>query len=247
MRSSLVESLIGQGQRGQVAERVATHSRELVEQTGERSSLRRGDMPETLKLVEGTPVTVLQDEVSTRQPVRAVGMDEVSHDIERTPRALAFVRRDPAIGKVAQQRVNRRRSAGEGGDSLLNHKRSSRSIRHWQQLPYFYTTAMILTTTPGIEGKTIDSYLGIVTGEAILGANIFQDLFANIRDIVGGRSAAYEGELERARQLALDDLKAAAQQVGANAVVGIDLDYEVLGPNNGMLMVSVSGTAVKLR
>lgn len=105
---------------------------------------------------------------------------------------------------------------------------------------------MTLTTTPGIDGKTISNYLGIVTGEAIVGANIFRDLFANIRDIVGGRSAAYEQELARARTIALDELKLAAQQLGADAVVGVDLDYEVLGANNGMLMVSVSGTAVKL-
>lgn len=105
---------------------------------------------------------------------------------------------------------------------------------------------MTLTTTPGIDGKTIGRYLGIVTGEAIVGANIFQDLFANIRDIVGGRSAAYEQELARARTIALDELKNSAQQLGADAVVGIDLDYEVLGANNGMLMVSVSGTAVTL-
>jgi uncharacterized protein YbjQ (UPF0145 family) len=105
---------------------------------------------------------------------------------------------------------------------------------------------MTLTTTPAIDGKTISTYLGIVTGEAIVGANIFRDLFANIRDIVGGRSAAYEQELARARTIALDELKMAAQQLGADAVVGVDLDYEVLGANNGMLMVSVSGTAVKL-
>ncbi len=105
---------------------------------------------------------------------------------------------------------------------------------------------MTVTTTPGIDGRTIGSYLGIVTGEAIVGANIFQDLFANIRDIVGGRSAAYEQELARARTIALEELQAAAQQLGADAVVGVDLDYEVLGANNGMLMVSVSGTAVKL-
>ena len=105
---------------------------------------------------------------------------------------------------------------------------------------------MILTTTPGIDGKALGTYLGIVTGEAIVGANIFRDLVANIRDIVGGRSAAYEQELARARTIALDELKNSAQQLGAHAVVGIDLDYEVLGTNNGMLMVSVSGTAVML-
>jgi uncharacterized protein YbjQ (UPF0145 family) len=105
---------------------------------------------------------------------------------------------------------------------------------------------MILTTTPAIEGRAITSYLGIVTGEAIVGANIFRDLFANIRDIVGGRSAGYERELERARQLALEDLQSNARAVAADAVVGIDIDYEVLGSNNGMLMVSISGTAVKL-
>ena len=103
---------------------------------------------------------------------------------------------------------------------------------------------MTITTTPGIEGKRIREYRGIVTGEAILGANIFRDLFAGVRDIVGGRSGAYEKELRRAREMALTELEAAAQAQGANAVIGVDLDYEVLGANNGMLMVSVSGTAV---
>lgn len=103
---------------------------------------------------------------------------------------------------------------------------------------------MILTTTPTIDGKRIREYRGIVTGEAILGANIFRDLFAGLRDIVGGRSAAYEKELRNARELAMAELSASAQELGANAVVGVDLDYEVLGNNNGMLMVSASGTAV---
>ena len=103
---------------------------------------------------------------------------------------------------------------------------------------------MIITTTPTIEGKRIREYRGIVTGEAILGANIFRDLFASLRDVVGGRSAAYEKELRTARETAMDELTANAQGLGANAVVGVDLDYEVLGQNNGMLMVSVSGTAV---
>jgi len=103
---------------------------------------------------------------------------------------------------------------------------------------------MIVTTTPGIEGKRILSYHGIVTGEAILGANIFKDLFAGIRDIVGGRSATYEAELRKARDLALAELKQAARDAGGNAVVGIDLDYETVGGGGSMLMVSVSGTAV---
>jgi uncharacterized protein YbjQ (UPF0145 family) len=103
---------------------------------------------------------------------------------------------------------------------------------------------MLITTTPTLEGKRIREYRGIVTGEAILGANIFRDLFAGVRDIVGGRSAGYEKELRTARETALAELAANAQQLGANAVVGVDLDYEVLGQNNGMLMVSVSGTAV---
>lgn len=105
---------------------------------------------------------------------------------------------------------------------------------------------MITTTTPSVEGRPIADYLGIVTGEAIMGANVFKDLFAGIRDIVGGRSATYEKELSRARQIALEEMQAAAVQLGANAVVGVDLDYEVLGANSGMLMVSASGTAVKL-
>lgn len=103
---------------------------------------------------------------------------------------------------------------------------------------------MLITTTPSIEGKTIIQYCGIVTGEAIMGANMFKDLFAGIRDLVGGRSATYERELQNARVIALGELKQNAQALGANAVVGVDLDYEVLGQNNGMLMVSASGTAV---
>jgi uncharacterized protein YbjQ (UPF0145 family) len=103
---------------------------------------------------------------------------------------------------------------------------------------------MILTTTPNVEGKRITAYRGIVTGEAILGANIFRDVFAGLRDIVGGRSASYEKELRHAREMAMSEMAASAQAVGANAVVGVDLDYEVLGQANGMLMVNVSGTAV---
>jgi uncharacterized protein YbjQ (UPF0145 family) len=103
---------------------------------------------------------------------------------------------------------------------------------------------MIVTTTPGIEGQRISKYCGVVCGEAILGANIFKDFFAGIRDIVGGRSAAYEKELRRARDLALQEATQAARDAGANALVGVDLDYEVLGQAGGMMMVSVSGTAV---
>ena len=104
---------------------------------------------------------------------------------------------------------------------------------------------MILSTTPSLDGHAILEYKGIVTGEAILGANIFKDLFAGIRDIVGGRSATYERELGQARKVALDELAQAAKDLGANAVVAIDLDYEVLGANQGMLMVTASGTAVR--
>jgi uncharacterized protein YbjQ (UPF0145 family) len=106
---------------------------------------------------------------------------------------------------------------------------------------------VILTTTPTVEGKTISRYHGVVTGEAILGANIFKDFFAGIRDIVGGRSAAYEGELKKAREIAFAELEQAAVDLGANAVIGIDLDYETVGAQAGMLMVSASGTAVTLR
>ena len=103
---------------------------------------------------------------------------------------------------------------------------------------------MLVTTTPNVEGKRITRYYGLVAGEAILGANLFKDFFAGIRDIVGGRSASYEKELQRARDMALDELKQRARDLGANAIVGVDLDYEVLGKSNGMLMVSASGTAV---
>lgn len=103
---------------------------------------------------------------------------------------------------------------------------------------------MTVTTTPSVEGRRITRYCGIVAGEAILGANLFKDLFAGIRDLVGGRSATYERELQRAREIAMTELQQRAVELGANAVVGVDLDYEVLGQGNGMLMVSASGTAV---
>jgi uncharacterized protein YbjQ (UPF0145 family) len=105
---------------------------------------------------------------------------------------------------------------------------------------------MIVTTTPTIEGKSIKEYLGIVVGEAVMGANMFRDLFASIRDIIGGRAAAYEKELMKAREIALEELQENAREMGADAIVGVDLDYEVVGEKGAMLMVSVSGTAVKL-
>lgn len=106
--------------------------------------------------------------------------------------------------------------------------------------------SMLILTTPTIEGKKIVEYLGLVSGEAILGANIFKDFFAGIRDIVGGRSAAYEKELRRAKEIAIEEMKEEAKALGGNAVVGVDLDYETIsiGQAGGMLMVSASGTAV---
>ncbi len=105
---------------------------------------------------------------------------------------------------------------------------------------------MLVLTTPSIEGKKIVRYIGLVSAEAILGANIFKDFFASIRDIVGGRSAAYEEELRRAKDLAIEEMEQQARALGANAVLGVDLDYETIGISSGgnMLMVSVSGTAV---
>jgi len=102
---------------------------------------------------------------------------------------------------------------------------------------------MLTITTPNVEGKKILQYHGIVSGEAILGANILLDLFAGIRDIVGGRSAAYEQELRKAKDIAIEDMQAQARSLGANAVIGVDLDYETIGKGT-MLMVSASGTAV---
>ncbi|MGQ9515864.1 MAG: heavy metal-binding domain-containing protein [Anaerolineae bacterium] len=106
---------------------------------------------------------------------------------------------------------------------------------------------MIITTTPTLEGKPIVEYLGLVSGEAILGANIFRDFLAGIRDIVGGRSAAYEEELRKAKDIAIAEMTQQARELGANAVVGVDLDYETIqvGSGGGMLMVSASGTAVR--
>jgi uncharacterized protein YbjQ (UPF0145 family) len=105
---------------------------------------------------------------------------------------------------------------------------------------------LLLTTTPAIEGRPVTAYHGIVTGEAILGANIFRDIFAGIRDVVGGRAGAYEKELRRAREIALEEMSREAETRGANAVIGVDEDYETIttGSGGGMLMVSASGTAV---
>ncbi|OCC24471.1 hypothetical protein MB02_06800 [Croceicoccus estronivorus] len=103
---------------------------------------------------------------------------------------------------------------------------------------------MIVTTTPSVEGRPVRQYLGIVTGEVIVGANLFRDLFASITDIVGGRSGKYEDVLARAREQAIGEMRMRTAEMGGNAVIGVDLDYEVLGQNGSMLMVSASGTAV---
>ena len=105
---------------------------------------------------------------------------------------------------------------------------------------------LILTTTPSLEGKKISRYFGIVTGEAIIGANLFRDIFAGIRDIVGGRSGSYEQVLREAKVNAINEMEEEARRLGANAVVGIDLDYETIGSNGSMLMVTASGTAVSV-
>lgn len=108
------------------------------------------------------------------------------------------------------------------------------------------TSEMILTTTPSVEGRNIVEYKGIVFGEVVAGVNFFKDFGAGIRNIIGGRSSSYEGELIEAREDALRELSERASRLGADAVVGIDIDYEVLGEAGGMLMVTASGTAVKL-
>jgi uncharacterized protein YbjQ (UPF0145 family) len=107
---------------------------------------------------------------------------------------------------------------------------------------------MLITTTHTVDGRQISEYLGLVSGEAILGANIFKDFFAGIRDIVGGRSAAYEQELRKAKEIAIKEMTASAVALGGNAIVGVDLDYETIGGGQGsnMLMVSASGTAVRI-
>lgn len=104
---------------------------------------------------------------------------------------------------------------------------------------------MLILTTTAVEGMRVQRYLGLVSGEAILGANIFRDMFAGIRDIVGGRSAAYERELRKAKSIALEEMQQEAEALGANAILGVDIDYESIqmGAGGGMLMVSVSGTA----
>jgi uncharacterized protein YbjQ (UPF0145 family) len=105
---------------------------------------------------------------------------------------------------------------------------------------------MIITTTDQIEGRRVVEYLGVVAGEAIIGVNVFRDFFSGIRDIVGGRAGGYQNALRDAREHAFADLRQSAERLGADAVVAVDLDYEVLGKENGMLMVSINGTAVRL-
>jgi Uncharacterized conserved protein len=105
---------------------------------------------------------------------------------------------------------------------------------------------MIVTSTDTVEGRRITQYLGMVAGEAILGVNMFRDLFSGIRDIVGGRAGGYQSALRDAREAAFADLQESARALGADAIVGVDIDYEVLGKENGMLMVSINGTAVRL-
>ncbi|MBV7258315.1 heavy metal-binding domain-containing protein [Erythrobacter crassostreae] len=112
--------------------------------------------------------------------------------------------------------------------------------------PWKDARGIIVSTTPTLEGMPIQEYLGVITGEVIVGANVFRDLFASVRDIVGGRSGSYERILADARNQAIEELQAEAASRGGNAVVGIDLDYEVIGANGSMLMVSASGTAVKV-
>ena len=108
----------------------------------------------------------------------------------------------------------------------------------------FFLATIVPSTSDG--GPRIEKYLGIVNGEAIIGANIFRDLFSSVRDVVGGRAGGYERALSGARDAALDDMKAAAKELGANGIVGIDFDYEVLGEAHGMMLVAVSGTAVQM-
>jgi uncharacterized protein YbjQ (UPF0145 family) len=103
---------------------------------------------------------------------------------------------------------------------------------------------MIMSTTPTIEGQTIREYKGVVTGETIIGANVFKDFFAGIRDIIGGRSGSYEKVLREAKDTSLSEMQDRAREMGANAIVGIDIDYETVGQNGSMLMVATSGTAV---
>lgn len=104
----------------------------------------------------------------------------------------------------------------------------------------------LATVVPNGEGARVAQFLGVVNGEAIIGANIFRDMFSSVRDVVGGRAGGYERALSGARDAALDDMKAAAKELGADGIVGIDFDYEVMGETNGMMMVAVSGTAVKM-
>ncbi len=106
---------------------------------------------------------------------------------------------------------------------------------------------MLKSTTSSLDGLQVNEYLGIVVGEAILGINVFKDIFANITDIIGGRSGTYEKEMKRARDIAFEEMENEAKQLGAHGIIGIDIDYEVIGKEGGMMLVSVSGTAITLK
>jgi len=136
-------------------------------------------------------------------------------------------------------------SKGEAKNDCYSQKSSNFATQNNNQYEHFKKeTIMTLSTTPQIEGHTIREYKGIVTGETIIGANMFKDFFAGIRDIVGGRAGSYEKVLAEAKDTSLKEMMQRAEALGANAIVGIDIDYETIGANNSMLMVATSGTAV---
>lgn len=129
-------------------------------------------------------------------------------------------------------------------DQLLSNEKIGTVFVVFLKKQFYFFIDMILTTTPQIEGYTIREYKGVVTGETIIGANVFKDFMAGIRDIVGGRSASYEKVLRQAKDSSMQEMMERAQQMGANAIVGIDIDYETIGGSGSMLMVATSGTAV---
>jgi uncharacterized protein YbjQ (UPF0145 family) len=131
--------------------------------------------------------------------------------------------------------------------TVLTTEAVGQSVRYQSSAKNKYKSTMLMTTTPTIEGHQIVEYHGVVFGEVITGINFVKDFFAGIRNVVGGRSGSYEEELSKARNNAMSEMEQRAMRMGANAVVGVDIDYEVLGTNNGMLMVSATGTAVTIR
>ena len=227
----------------------AEQDRVLVAQRVEAVLGHHDAMP---AVVVAAPVEVLEHELQSafvgqclQQPTTG-GNDFLADTVAGDGRnAIGLHGLTPAIIDPERQSSHGDRGASPSGAGTVT-SGTGVSIMGWFSKSGGNDTFFLATVVPDSDKARIESWLGVVNGEAIIGANIFRDMFSSVRDVVGGRAGGYERALSGARDAALQDMIAAAKEGGANGVVGIDFDYEVLGENNGMMMVSVSGTAVKM-